>query len=196
MAIRHGVERTRWFVAVAVCMGFAACHERPAVVPAPSPQPAPAVVSATPPPAPPRPNASPEPARSPAPLTDAEIFARTSLADLNARQPLEDTFFEYDQAELSESARTSLARDAAWMRKWTGTQVRVEGHADDRGTNEYNLALGERRAAVTRDYLVSLGIDRSRIATVSKGEEAPFCAEPSDACWRLNRRGHFTITAK
>ena len=101
-----------------------------------------------------------------------------------------------DQSELSEPARTSLVRDATWMRKWTGTRVRIEGHADERGTSEYNLALGERRAAAARDYLVGLGVDQSRINIVSKGKEAPFCTEHNEACWRQNRRGHFIITAK
>jgi peptidoglycan-associated lipoprotein len=131
-----------------------------------------------------------------APLTEEELFAKTSLADLNAQEPLDDAFFAYDRAELSDPARTALERDATWMRKWTRTRVVVEGHADERGTNEYNLALGEKRAAVTRDYLVGLGIEQSRISILSKGEEAPFCTGQNEACWRQNRRGHFIITAK
>jgi len=82
------------------------------------------------------------------------------------------------------------------MRKWDRTRVLIEGHADERGTNEYNLALGDRRAAAARDYLVNLGIDRSRISIVSKGKEAPFCTEHNEECWYENRRGHFIITAK
>ena len=82
------------------------------------------------------------------------------------------------------------------MKKWSTTRVTVEGHADSRGTNEYNLALGERRASATRDYLVSLGIATARIATVSKGKEQPLCSEENEACWQRNRRGHFIITAK
>jgi peptidoglycan-associated lipoprotein len=72
----------------------------------------------------------------------------------------------------------------------------IEGHADSRGTNEYNLALGERRADAVRDYLVSLGVSTDRITIVSKGEEQPFCSEESESCWQQNRRGHFVITAK
>jgi len=72
----------------------------------------------------------------------------------------------------------------------------VEGHADSRGTNEYNLALAERRAAAVRDYLVSLGIGAERVTVVSKGEEAPFCTEENETCWQQNRRGHFIFTAK
>ena len=82
------------------------------------------------------------------------------------------------------------------MKKWTTTKVMVEGHADNRGTNEYNLALGERRADAVRDYLVSLGVATDRITIVSKGEEQPFCSEETEACWQQNRRGHFILTAK
>jgi peptidoglycan-associated lipoprotein len=124
------------------------------------------------------------------------VFARLSLAELNAQRPLEDVFFEYDQAELSDSARASLQKNADWLRKWLSTTVTVEGHADSRGTSEYNLALGERRASTVRDYLVSLGVTVNRVNLVSMGEEQPACAEETEACWRQNRRGHFAITAK
>jgi peptidoglycan-associated lipoprotein len=92
--------------------------------------------------------------------------------------------------------RTALQRDADWLRTWGGTRVRIEGHADERGTSEYNVALGERRAASTRDYLVSLGVDTSRITIVSRGKEAPFCTTHDEDCWFENRRAHFLITAK
>ena len=78
----------------------------------------------------------------------------------------------------------------------TSTRIMVEGHADSRGTNEYNLALAERRADTARDYLVGLGIPNERITIVSKGEEQPFCKEENESCWQQNRRGHFIITAK
>ena len=82
------------------------------------------------------------------------------------------------------------------MKRWSSTKVLVEGHADSRGTNEYNLALAERRAAAVRDYLVSLGVTAARVTVVSKGEEAPFCTEEAESCWQQNRRGHFVFTAK
>ncbi len=82
------------------------------------------------------------------------------------------------------------------MKKWTSTRILIEGHADERGTNEYNLALGERRARETLSYLVSLGIDTARIRTVSKGEDAPFCTSHDEDCWYENRRGHLVVTAK
>ncbi len=105
-------------------------------------------------------------------------------------------FFDYDKADLSEQARASLQKNADWMRKWTATKVTVEGHADSRGTSEYNLALGERRAAAVRDYLVSLGVSAERISIVSKGEEEPTCREEAETCWSANRRGLFVVTAK
>ena len=82
------------------------------------------------------------------------------------------------------------------LKRWTTTKIMVEGHADSRGTNEYNLALGERRADAVRDYLVSLGLPNDRMTIVSKGEEQPFCTEETEACWQQNRRGHFIFTAK
>jgi peptidoglycan-associated lipoprotein len=115
---------------------------------------------------------------------------------LNAEKPLTDTFFALDSTELSPDSRSAIQKDVDWMKRWTSTKVMVEGHADSRGSNEYNLALGERRAAAVRDYMVSLGIPADRITIVSKGEEQPFCSEETEACWQQNRRGHFIITAK
>jgi peptidoglycan-associated lipoprotein len=82
------------------------------------------------------------------------------------------------------------------MRRWPTTRVSIEGHADSRGTNEYNLALGERRATNVKNYLVGLGIAADRMVVLSKGEESPVCTEDNDGCWSRNRRGHFVITAK
>jgi len=169
-----------------VFVTVAACHKKPAAVPAPPPPPPPAAVSTQPPPPPPP---APQPPPAPAPPaapTEEEIFARMSLMELNQTKPLEDVFFELDQSDLSAAARASLQKDADWMKRWGSTRV----------TNEYNLALGERRATSTRDYLVSLGIQADRVNTVSRGEEQPFCTESSESCWAQNRRGHFVITAK
>ena len=106
-----------------------------------------------------------------------------TIEELNAKGYLEDVLFDYDKAELTEGARTSLQKNADWLRKWTSTRITVEGHADERGTNEYNLALGERRAAAVRDYLVSLGVPATRMNIVSKGEEEPACREETEGCW-------------
>jgi peptidoglycan-associated lipoprotein len=185
-------------VTAALIAVIAACGRKPPPEPPKPPPPPPPVVANTPPPPPPPPPAPvPRPPDVvPKPPTEDEIFARMSLAELNAKRPLEDVFFDYDKADLTDRARASLQKDADWLRRWASTRVTVEGHADSRGTNEYNLALGERRAASVRDYLVSLGIPAARVVIVSKGEEQPFCKDETDACWAENRRGHFDITAK
>ena len=132
----------------------------------------------------------------PTALTEDEIFARKTLDELNAENPLADAFFDFDQWQLREGARTSLQKNAEWLRRWPSTRVTIEGHCDARGTSEYNLALGERRANAVRSYLISLGIAPERLSVVSKGEEAPFCTSDGEDCWQQNRRGHFIITAK
>ena len=119
-----------------------------------------------------------------------------SLDELNGTSPLGPVFFNYDEAEILPEARTILQRNADWMRRWSSTRITVDGHCDERGTNEYNLSLGDERATAVRDYLVSLGIGADRVQTVSKGEEEPFCTDSTEGCWSRNRRGHFTVTAK
>jgi peptidoglycan-associated lipoprotein len=181
-------------VVLMAAMSGVACHRNPkpqAPAPAPVSPPAPPTSPATPPPPPP----APAPAQ-PAPLSEEEMFRNKTLDQLNAEKPLADVLFALDSTDLSNEARALLQKDVDWMKKWTTTKVMVEGHADSRGTNEYNLALGERRADAVRDYLVSLGIPTERLTIVSKGEEQPFCSEETEACWQQNRRGHFVITAK
>jgi peptidoglycan-associated lipoprotein len=180
---------------VALSLTVAACGKpAPATTPAPPPPPPP-TAPATPPPAPPPP---PPPAAPPAPaaLTEEQIFAQKSLEQLNTERPLGDVFFNLDQATIRDDARAPLQKNAEWLKRWSNTRIQVEGHCDERGTAEYNLALGERRANAVKEYLVSLGIRGDRISVVSKGKESPFCSESSDACWQQNRRGHFLITAK
>lgn len=96
-------------------------------------------------------------------------------------------FFGFDQSALSGDERTTLEKQAFWLRKYPSVSVVVEGHADERGTREYNLALGERRAAAARDYLVSLGINPSRISTISYGEERPVNPASTEEAWAQNR---------
>ena len=129
-------------------------------------------------------------------LTEEERFAKMTLDELNSSKPLEDVYFDYDKADLSDRARASLQKNGEWLKRWTSTRITIEGHADSRGTNEYNLALGERRSNAVRDYLVTLGVTVARISTVSKGEEEPACREEAESCWLQNRRAHFIITAK
>jgi len=119
-----------------------------------------------------------------------------TLAQLNASQPLNDVFFDYDENILGDDTRKVLQGNAQWLSKWPQTKIRIDGHCDERGTTEYNLALGDRRAITVRDYLMSLGISPDRIQTVSLGRESPFCTSTGESCWAQNRRGHFVITAK
>jgi peptidoglycan-associated lipoprotein len=175
-----------------------ACHSKtPPAVPPPAPPPAAPAPLGTPPPPPPR-TATPAPARpaDTAPTAE-ELFARESLDQLNGQHPLSDAFFDYDSSTLRDDARTALKTDAAWLEKWRTTAIRVDGHCDERGTAEYNLALGQRRAQAVQAYLVSLGVDSKRILVNSLGKESPFCTSAdNDSCWSQNRRGHFSITAK
>jgi peptidoglycan-associated lipoprotein len=129
-------------------------------------------------------------------LTEDELFARKTLEQLNAERPLGDVFFDYDESEIRADARGPLQANAEWMRRWTSTRVIVEGHADSRGSSEYNLALGSRRAAAVQAYLVTLGVPANRITVITKGKEEPFCTEENEACWQENRRGHFVVAAK
>jgi peptidoglycan-associated lipoprotein len=150
------------------------------------------------PPRPPAPPAPPAAAGRPAavPLSEDELFRRKSLDELNAEGPLSDAFFDYDQSTLRDDARAALQKDAAWLAKWPQTVMNVEGYCDERGTAEYNLALGERRASVVKEYLKDLGVRPDRIHTVSLGKESRFCRESNEDCWSKNRRGHFVITGK
>lgn len=107
--------------------------------------------------------------------------------------PLQDVFFGYDSFELSVETRQTLQENADWLQTNTGVKVEVEGHCDDRGTVEYNLALGAKRARAARDYLITLGVSPERFSTISYGEELPQCTDLNESCWRQNRRGHFLI---
>ena len=125
-----------------------------------------------------------------------EIFDAKSLAELNAEMPLGDALFNYDESTIREDAQPVLQATAEYLQRWTSTRVTIEGHADSRGTNEYNLALGDRRAAAVRDYLANLGVAADRMLGVTRGEEVPQCVEEEEACWQRNRRGHPVFTAK
>jgi peptidoglycan-associated lipoprotein len=166
----------------------------PAQTPAPPPPPPPAAAAPTPPPPPPPP--PPAPAPKPAALTEEQIFAQKTLEQLNAERPLGDVFFDYDQASVRQDGRGPLQTNADWLRRWSSTQITVEGHADSRGSSEYNLALGTRRAEAVKQYLVDLGIPANRVNVITKGKEQPFCTDESESCWQQNRRGHFLVTAK
>lgn len=105
----------------------------------------------------------------------------------------EDVYFDFDRSNLKPVAQDNLLRKAEWLRDNPDITVTIEGHCDERGTNEYNLALGDRRADSAKAFLVNLGIDRTRLTTISYGEERPVCAEQDEDCWAKNRRAHFVI---
>jgi len=172
-------------------IAIAACAKKPPVAAPAPPPPPPPTTPAPPPPPPPPPAPTPPP-----PLTEEQLFAKKTLEELNTERPLRDVFFAFDSSDLSDQSREWLQANTAWLKRWTATRITVEGHCDSRGTAEYNIALGERRARAVRDYLVSLGVPTERVLIVSKGKEQPFCAEENESCWSQNRRGHFIITAK
>jgi peptidoglycan-associated lipoprotein len=129
-------------------------------------------------------------------LTEEELFQQKTLQQLNAEMPLGDVFFDYDMSAIRDDARAILQKNADYLRRWSSTRVTIEGHTDSRGTAEYNLALGGRRANAAKDYLISLGIAADRMLAVSRGEESPQCTEENETCWQRNRRAHFVFTAK
>jgi peptidoglycan-associated lipoprotein len=106
---------------------------------------------------------------------------------------LPDIYFDFDRYDLRPDAQRLLLAHAVWLRSKTRDLVLIEGHCDERGTSEYNLALGERRARAAMTYLVSRGVDARRIAIVSHGEHRPQCRERTEACWAKNRRAHFLL---
>ena len=110
-----------------------------------------------------------------------------------ASSPLKDVFFGFDRYDLSEESRTILRANGEWLKANRAARVEIEGHCDERGTNEYNLALGAKRAQAARDYLVSLGVTPDRVSTTSYGEEIPVCKEATEACWLQNRRARSVI---
>ncbi len=123
---------------------------------------------------------APPPQKAPEPSMD-ELFARE----------VRDAYFDFNKADVRPDARDALAKTAEFLRNYPQVRVTIEGHCDERGSTEYNLALGDRRANAVKQYLVSLGISADRLSTVSFGKEKPFCNESNEACWQQNRRGHF-----
>ncbi len=179
-----------------VAIGAVACSRRQPPVIAPAPAPAPPQAAATTPPPPPAPtrveDALPVPSE---PLGEDAIGNRT-LDDLNRESPFKPVFFGEDSAELDDGGRSVVVENAGLLKKNSTWVVTVEGHCDERGTAEYNLALGERRAVAVKTYLVSLGVAPDRIRTVSYGKEFPFDTGHDEKAWTSNRRAQFVITAK
>ncbi len=195
MQIRRPGTTSALTVLMLLTLAIAACGGKkpPVARPAPPP-PATGAATATRPPAPPSPVNEPV-VVPPEPVRDERI-ASSSLDDLNRNSPLKPAFFDYDSSELSAEAQRALTENAGLLRQNPNWTVTIEGHCDERGTAEYNLALGERRAVAAHAYLVSLGIPADRLRTVSYGKEFPFDPGHDESAYAKNRRAHFVITAK
>lgn len=199
--MRTKYEASQLLVVLVVLFSIAACGSTPDRPP---------VVTSGPPPA-----TTTVPVEAPPPVTDVDDagandeilpmdpgdplgIRETPLDVLNEPQnnPFEDVHFDFDSAVLSAEARATLDDHASTLESYQNMTVLIEGHCDERGTVEYNLALGERRANAIFNYLVSLGIDGSRLKTISYGKEFPLDPGHNEAAWARNRRGHFEITAK
>ena len=123
----------------------------------------------------------PPPPPAAAALSDEQLF----------NQNIRDAFFDYDKSNIRPDAQQALMGDAAFLQQHPNIRFTVEGHCDERGSTEYNLGLGDRRATAVKDFLVQQGVSADRIRTISYGKEKPFCAEHTEDCWQQNRRGHF-----
>ena len=176
-----------------------ACGGNPPPQTVPSPDPFPPTSTTTgdpnrPPPPPGRPNQPPAVPREPATMSDP--YAAMTVEQVNEQSPLKPVFFIYDSDELDDTARQVLADNAKVMQNYATWVITIEGHCDERGTPEYNLALGDRRALAVKNFLVSLGIAADRIRTVSYGKEFPFDPGHDESAWSRNRRAHFMLMTK
>jgi peptidoglycan-associated lipoprotein len=176
-------------IAVAAVLVLAsACSKKPAAKTEPEPTPTPATISA---PVSGAQTQAPRP--QPTPVPGPSVLSEP-LSKLSGY--LNPIFFDLDKADVRPDAKDTLGANAEFLRKYPTIKVTVEGHCDERGTREYNMALGQRRASSAKEYLISLGIDGSRLTIVSYGKERPFCTGHDEACWQKNRRDQFTVTAK
>jgi peptidoglycan-associated lipoprotein len=137
----------------------------------------------------------PPPPQKPA-LTEEELFLAKSLDQINEEKPLGMIHFDYDKYAIRDDAKPVLETNAAWMRKFRSAKILIEGHCDERGTEDYNLALGEKRARSTYDYLVSLGVSADRMKTLSFGKSQPIDLGHDEAAWQRNRRAQFRVIEK
>ena len=124
-----------------------------------------------------------------------DALRRGEIASTPAGSPLKEVYFDFDSYDLSADARSTLKASGDWLKQNPAVSVNIEGHCDDRGTTEYNLALGAKRAQAALDYLVTLGISAGRLSTTSYGEEVPVCREENESCWQKNRRDRFVSLA-
>ena len=180
---------------VLLTMVVGACAKKTPPVARPMPPPAATNTGGAPPPPPMPPQPVNEPVPVP-PMPVEDTIGSKSLDDLNRDSPLQPLLYALDSSDVSAEGQQVLQANAAVIKKYPTWQITIEGHSDERGTAEYNLALGERRALAAKNYLVSLGIPADKLRTVSYGKEFPFDAGHDESAWAKNRRAHFVITAK
>lgn len=142
--------------------------------------------------------ATPSPGEGQRGATGESTTGQSSLDELQKGKPptsgpLKDIYFGFDRYDLEGEARETLKANADWLKRNPAARVEIEGHCDERGTNEYNLALGAKRAQAAKDYLITIGISTERLSTISYGEEISVCKEPNESCWRQNRRARFVV---
>jgi peptidoglycan-associated lipoprotein len=195
--MRRRVPTGIWVTALLLTVALAAtaCGKKKAPIARPTAPPPPLADTA-----PGRPPAPPEQVRDaaivpPEPVRD-EAVSSASLDDLNRSSPLRPVFFDLDSSDLSAEGQRILDGNAAVLKQHATWTITIEGHCDERGSAEYNLALGERRALSARAYLISLGLPADRLRTVSYGKEFPFDPGHDESAYAKNRRAHFVITAK
>ncbi len=181
-------------MALVMVMAIGACAKKVPPVARPTDPPPAAGDTLGRPPAPPEPVAEPT-VVPPDPAFEDELASR-DLDEINRNSPFQPLFYGYDQADVDADGQRVLDANAEILQRYPAWIITIEGHADERGTAEYNLALGERRALAARNYLVSLGIPSDRLRTVSYGKEFPFDPAHSEAAWARNRRAHFVVTSK
>ena len=198
MLMRSAAHRAALLGVVVLAIAVAACGGKtpPVARAAPPPPPPGSGSSAVTPRLPPPPEPVPDPTVVPPEPVREDSIASASLDDLNRNSPIKPVFFEYDSSDITGEGKCIPDANAAALQQYASWTITIEGHSDERGTAEYNLALGERRAVAARAYLVSLGIPGERLRTVSYGKEFPFDPGHDDSAWSKNRRAHFVITAK
>lgn len=176
-----------------------ACAKRPAMTQTAAPPPTGAAVTAAPPapaapvaPPAPAPPATPPPPPTPPPVVAPPAPApRPAPADFKSIPALREVFFDFDKHTIRPDAARALDANVEWLKSNPSALILIEGHCDERGTNAYNLALGERRAKAAQEYVAARGVDAARIVTITYGEERPVCTARNAACWAQNRRAHF-----
>lgn len=129
-------------------------------------------------------------------LSEEEIFMNKSLEEMNQESPIQMIHFDFDKFFIREDAKPALEANAKWLKRYSTVRILLEGHCDEKGTEEYNFALGEKRAKSTFDYLVSLGIASNRMTTISYGKSQPLDKGHNEIAWQKNRRSQFTIIGK